>query len=154
MNIDYLANHKEVIPTLARWFYEEWAYLHPERTYADVERLISERAQMGKIPVALVAFDGEELLGTVCLKVHDMDTRLDLTPWLAGLYVSAPRRHEGIGTAFVSAIEMEASKFNVNKLYLYTPESESFYAKRGWQIKERTEYHDCAVTLMEKKIVL
>lgn len=109
---------------------------------------------MGKIPIALVAFDGEELLGTVCLKVHDMDTRLDLTPWLAGLYVSARRRGEGIGTALVSAIEREARKFNVKKLYLYTPESESFYAKRGWKIKERTEYHDCAVALMEKKIVL
>jgi len=154
MNIEYLANHKEVIPTLARWFYEEWAYLHPERTYTDVERLISERAQTDKIPIALVAFDGEELLGTVCLKVHDMDTRLDLTPWLAGLYVSAQRRRAGIGTALVSAIEREARKFNINKLYLYTPESESFYAKRGWQVKERTEYHDCEVTLMEKEIVL
>ncbi len=89
MNIEYLAFHKEVIPTLAQWFYEEWSYLYPERTFSDVKRLIAERAQADKIPVALVAYDGEELLGTVCLKVHDMDTRLDLTPWLAGLYVSA-----------------------------------------------------------------
>jgi len=74
MNIEYLADHKEVIPMLARWFYEEWAYLHPEQTYLDVERLINERAQTNKIPVALVAFVGNELLGTVCLKVHDMDT--------------------------------------------------------------------------------
>lgn len=154
MKIEYLAEHKEVIPTLTQWFYEEWAYLHPERTYADVVRLITERAQTKKIPVALVAFDGEELVGTVCLKIQDMDTRLDLTPWLAGLYVSATRRREGIGTALVSAIEREAFELGVNKLYLYTPESESFYSKRGWQVKERTEYHGCAVTLMEKEIVL
>jgi GNAT superfamily N-acetyltransferase len=154
VNIEYLANHKEVIPTLTRWFYEEWAYLHPERTYADVERLITERAQKDRIPLALVAFDGEELLGTVCLKPHDMDTRLDLTPWLAGLYVSAPRRREGIGTALVSAIERKACELSVKRLYLYTPESESFYAKHGWQHKERTEYHGCPVTVMEKEIVL
>ncbi len=154
MNIEYLANHREVIPTLARWFYEEWAWLHPERTYADVERLITERAQKNRIPVALVAFDDEELLGTICLKVHDMDTRRDLTPWLAGLYVSAQRRHQGIGAALVSAIEREACDFGINKLYLYTPESEDFYAKCGWQIKERTEYHNCRITLMEKVIVL
>ena len=43
MNIEYLADHKEVIPMLARWFYEEWAYLHPKQTYMDVERLIDER---------------------------------------------------------------------------------------------------------------
>lgn len=153
MDIEYLANHKAVIPTLARWFYDEWAYLHPDRTYAEVERLIGERAQKDQIPLALVAFEGEELLGTVCLKVHDMDTRLDLTPWLAGLYVAARRRREGIGAALVSAIEREAFNLGVNTLYLYTPESEAFYAKRGWQVKERTEYHNCAVTLMEKEIV-
>jgi hypothetical protein len=91
MNIAYLTDHKEVIPILAQWFYKEWAYLHPERTLADVERLIRERANIDRIPVALVAFEGQELLGTVCLKVHDMDTRLDLTPWLAGLYVSGAK---------------------------------------------------------------
>lgn len=154
MNIEYLANHKEVIPTLTRWFHEEWAYLHPERTYADFECLITERAQKDKFPLALVAFDDEELLGTVCLKAYDMDTRPDLTPWLAGLYVSVQRRREGIGTTLVSAIETEACELGVKRLYLYTPEFESFYAKRGWQLKERTEYHDCPVTVMEKEIVL
>ncbi|WP_367025857.1 GNAT family N-acetyltransferase [Methylococcus sp. ANG] len=154
MNIEYLADHKELIPTLARWFYEEWAYLHPERTYADVEHLITERAQTNKIPVALVAFEGNELLGTVCLKVHDMDTRLDLTPWLAGLYIAAPRRKQGIGATLVSAIEKKAHELGVKTLYLYTPESETFYARHGWHVKERTEYHGCPVTIMEKQIVL
>lgn len=154
MNIEYLADHKEVIPTLARWFYEEWAYLHPERTYADVEHLITERAQTNKIPIALVAFEGNELLGTVCLKVHDMDTRLDLTPWLAGLYIAAPRRKQGIGATLVSAIEKKAHELGVQTLYLYTPESETFYARLGWNVKERTEYHSCPVSIMEKQIVL
>lgn len=154
MEIEYLEDHKEVIPTLSRWFYEEWAYLHPERSYADVERLMTERAQKGSIPLALVAFEGEELLGTVCLKAHDMDTRLELTPWLAGLYVSEQRRRQGIGEALVSSIEREASELGISKLYLYTPESESFYAKRGWQVKERTEYHGHPVSLMEKEIAL
>ena len=153
MNIEYLANHKEVIPTLTQWFYEEWAYLHPDWTIADVERLLEERAHTDRIPVALVAFDGPELLGTVCLKVHDMDTRLDLTPWLAGLYVSAPRRRQGIGAALVAAIEKTAHDFSVDRLYLYTPESENFYSRLGWNVKERVEYHGYPVALMQKKIV-
>lgn len=154
MDIAYLADYKEVIPILAQWFYKEWAYLHPDRTLADVERLIGERANMDRIPVALVAFEGQELLGTVCLKVHDMDTRLDLTPWLAGLYVSVPRRRQGIGATLVSAIEKKAHELGVEKLYLYTPESETFYSKLGWQLKERTKYHGYPVTLMQKEIVL
>jgi GNAT superfamily N-acetyltransferase len=154
MDIAYLADHKEVIPTLAQWFYEEWAYLYPDRTLADVERLIGERTNRDKIPLALVAFEGQELLGTVCLKIHDMDTRLDLTPWLASLYVSESRRRQGIGAELVSAIERKAQNLGVETLYLYTPESEIFYSQLGWQVKERTEYHGYPVTLMQKEIVL
>lgn len=154
MNITYLTDHKEVIPTLARWFHKEWAYLHPDRTFADVERLIGERANTNRIPVALLAFEGQELLGTVCLKVQDMDTRLNLTPWLAGLYLAAPRRRQGIGAALVSAIEKKARELAVERLYLYTPESEAFYSSLGWHVKEKTEYHGFPVTLMQKEIVL
>lgn len=154
MDIAHLADHKEVIPTLAQWFYQEWAYLHPDRTLEDVERLIGERTNKTKIPVALVVFEGGELLGTVCLKVHDMDTRLDLTPWLAGLYVIAPWRRKGVGAALVSAIEKKAHELQVEKLYLYTPESEGFYSRLGWHVNVRTEYHGYPVTIMEKKIVL
>jgi predicted N-acetyltransferase YhbS len=153
MNIAYLADHKEVIPTLAQWFYQEWAYLHPDRTLEDVHQLLVERANKEKIPVALVAFEGNELLGTVCLKVHDMDTRLDLTPWLAGLYVATSKRRQGIGAILVSAIEKKAREFGVQTLYLYTPESEYFYARLGWDVKERTEYHGCPVSIMEKQII-
>lgn len=154
MNIAYLADHKEVIPILAQWFFQKWAYLHPDRTLDDVQRLLTERTNTEKIPVALVAFEGNELLGTVCLKVHDMDTRLDLTPWLAGLYVAAPRRKQGIGATLVSAIEKKAHELGVQALYLYTPESETFYARLGWHVKERTEYHGYPVSIMEKQIVL
>ncbi len=150
MHIAYLADHKEVIPTLSQWFYDEWAYLHPERTLADVERLMNEKANINRIPVALVAFEGKELLGTVSLKIHDMDTRLDLTPWLAGLYVSASKRRQGIGAMLVSAIEKKAHELGIEKLYLYTPESEAFYARLGWQVNERIQYHGYPVSLMYK----
>lgn len=154
MDIAHLADRRDVIPILAQWFYQEWAYLHPDRTLEDVERLIGERTNTTKIPVALVAFEGGELLGTVCLKVHDMDTRLDLTPWLAGLYVATAWRRKGVGTALVSAIEKKAHELQVEKLYLYTPESEGFYSRLGWHINKRTEYHGYPVTIMEKNIIL
>ncbi len=154
MDIAYLADHKEVIPTLAQWFYQEWAYLHPGRTLEDVERLFGERTNTTKIPVTLVAFEDGELLGTVCLKVHDMDTRLDLAPWLAGLYVAAAWRRKGVGATLVSAIEKKAHELQVEKLYLCTPESEGFYSRLGWHVNERTEYHSHPITIMEKQIVL
>lgn len=154
MNIEYLADHKDDIPILVRWFYEEWDYFYHDQTLEDIERLIGERTNKNKIPVAMVAYIGKELVGTVCIKENDMDTRLDLTPWLAGLYVSVSRRKQGIGSKLVLAIEKKAKELGVKKLYLYTPESESFYSKLGWHIKEKTKYHGYPVTIMQKEFVL
>ncbi len=151
MNIAYLADHPHVVSVLAEWFYQEWAYLHPDRTQADVERIIAERVNRDRVPLALVAFEGDELIGTVCLKVHEMD-RHDLTPWLAGLYVAKPWRRRGIGATLVAAIEKTARDLGLNRLYLYTPEAEHFYSKLQWQVRERTVYNGYPVAIMQKEI--
>lgn len=152
MKIEYLAGHEHVIPTIARWLYDEWAYLHPGRSCADVEQLLGIRAQTSEMPLALVAFDGSEPLGTVSLKEYDLDTRLDLSPWLASLYVSHPIRRQGVGTALVSAIEKVACTLGMSTLYLYTPHSRAFYEALGWKLKESSVYHSHQVMLMEKTL--
>ena len=150
VRIAHLADHRSVIPTLARWFHAEWAYLNPGRSLAEVERLIAERARQGAIPLALVAFADDELIGTVCLKTHDMDTHLDLSPWLAGLYVIPARRGQGVGALLVEAIEREARALGVAELHLYTPQSETFYLALGWKTQAHLDYHGHPVALMRK----
>lgn len=152
MKIEYLADHKELIPKLARWMHEEWGYLYPEHTLEIRERLVAERANKDRIPLTLVAIEDDEPVGTVCLKLNDMDTRPELTPWLASLYVKQSRRREGIGSGLVEAIEKEAAELGAKKLYLYTPKSENFYAERGWNVRERVEYRGDFVSVMEKVI--
>jgi GNAT superfamily N-acetyltransferase len=154
MRIAYLADHEEVIPILAEWFYREWSYLYPGKTIDDVRNAIRERTNRDAIPVALVAFEGTTLVGTVCLKTHDMDSRPDLSPWLAGLYVAESWRGQGMGTALVKAIEQKAKALGIRKLYLYTPSAESFYLRMAWWTKETTEYHGARVTIMEKEMTL
>lgn len=131
MNIAYLADHKEVIPVLAQWFYKEWAYLHPGKTLADVEQFIGERINTNKIPLALVVFDNQELIGTVCLKVHDMDTHLDLSPWLAGLYVSAPIRRAIVFSCRGIAAHWRHIHCHLSRLHI-TP-------RWGWALYPRKE---------------
>ncbi len=154
MNIDCLADHKEVIPELAAWFFREWSPLYADKTIDDVRNAIAERTNRNTIPVALVAFEGATLVGTVCLKAHDMDTRPDLSPWLAGLYIAEPYRGRGRGTALVKAIEQKARELRVSKLYLYTPSAQSFYLRMAWCVAESTEYHGTKVTVMEKEMIL
>ena len=59
----YLADCPETIPTLARWFYEEWGHLVPERTLKRNEEQLRQRLNRNKIPLALVAFSGKQPFG-------------------------------------------------------------------------------------------
>jgi predicted N-acetyltransferase YhbS len=152
MNIEYLADHQSLIPVLADWFYTEWSHLHPGKSREDIQDLISQRINRDRIPLALVAVQDNELIGSVSLKIHDMDNRLELTPWLAALYVREDCRGMGIGSALVTAIEKKSSSLGVKLLFLFTPASEAYYARRGWQVLERMIYHKHPVTLMRKNL--
>ncbi len=90
----------------------------------------------------------------VALKTRDLESRPNLGPWLAGLYVEEMRRNRGVGTALVGAVEMAAIKLRITKLYLYTPGQELFYSRIGWKIREHTEWNGHPVTVMEKEFVL
>ncbi len=152
MYIDVLAHHPDAIPTLAHWFYEEWSHLYPGRTLQNFADSMAERVNTDRIPLALVAFEGQELIGTICLKVHDMDTRTDLSPWLAGLFVKKEWRSQGVGTRLVRAVEAKAIELGLQRLYLWTPGSERFYAALGWSTTQRTVYQGCEVVIMEKSL--
>jgi predicted N-acetyltransferase YhbS len=45
----------------------------------------------------VIAFSGQQAFGSAQLIAHDMDTRMELTPWLAGVYTAAEYRGRGIG---------------------------------------------------------
>lgn len=153
MKIEYLADRREFIPLIARWFHREWACFYPGKDLAGFELMVSERANHDRLPLALVAMEGKELIGIGCLKAVDMETRPELTPWLAGMFVADERRGQGIGAALVKAVEGKARAMGVKRLYLHTPESEKFYAWLGWKTRERTVYCGREVAIMEKELV-
>ena len=62
------------------------------------------------------------MLGSAMLIAHDMDTRLELSPWLAGVFVTPDRRRHGTGSALVQRVIGDATELGVRRLYLYTPE--------------------------------
>lgn len=148
MRIDYLVDHPEFIPTLARWHHEEWAYLRPgDSLEARTTRL---RAECGReeMPTVFIAFSDGALLGSAMLIAHDMDTRMELTPWLAGVFVATDYRQRGIGSALVGRVVECATTLGVARLYLYTSSAEQMYARLGWLAVERTNYRGVDVTVM------
>ncbi len=146
--IEYLVNRPEYIPILAHWHYMEWSYLNPGDS---VERRITRlqsHGGPGQIPMTFIALQGETLLGSASLIPHDMDTRMDLSPWLASVYVAPEFRRCGIGSALVGRVVGEARILGIHPLYLFTTDKESFYAGLGWSVVERTIYRGQQVTIM------
>jgi GNAT superfamily N-acetyltransferase len=148
VQIEYLADHPEFIPVLAGWHHQEWAYLRPGDTLeARTERLRAECGR-GEIPTVFVALEDGNLLGSAMLIEHDMDTRMELAPWLAGVFVAPDYRHRGIGSALVRRVVQCAKSLGIKRLYLYTPSAERLYSQLGWSFLERTSYQGTEVAIM------
>ena len=152
MEIAFLKQHTDSIPVIAGWYYREWGAIYDASGmyFEDVKRTIVERANTDRIPLAIVALDGGRVVGTGCLKLHDTDTRSELTLWIVGIYVEQNQRRKGLGSTIVSTLEGIAKNFGTQRLYLYTPHSAEFYARLGWGEYERTTYKGQSVTIMEK----
>jgi predicted N-acetyltransferase YhbS len=150
MHIDYLARHLHHLSTLAAWHHAQWGYLHPGETVMDRSARLRRQAQTDAMPLAVVALQGGQPLGSASLVQHDMDTHPEWSPWLASVYVASPYRRQGIGTALVERIVGEARRMDVERMYLFTPDRASFYRQLGWKTLAREEYHGDFVTIMEK----
>lgn len=152
MLIEYLADREELIPELAALHLAEWGHLRPGQTLQD--RINALKGCLGKveIPSTVVATQDDVLLGSALLVEHDMSTRKELSPWLAGVFVKPEFRNSGVATGLVRRIESEAASAGVRTLYLYTDKESGFYARRGWSVHEACDYRGIAVTIMSKAL--
>jgi GNAT superfamily N-acetyltransferase len=108
--ISYLIDHPEYIPQLAQWLFEQWDVILGEKTpEARIEKL---KAHMNRdeLPIAWVAHASGQLLGTAALRVHDLEGREDLTPWLGGVFVASHFRRQGIGAALCATARMRLGR--------------------------------------------
>ena len=151
-HLTLLAEKPELAPILARWHFEEWGHLTPDRPFEQWVERMQGRAHRDQIPLTVVAFEGEQPVGLASLVFHDMDTRKDLSPWLAGVYVSPAFRGRGYGAALVTAIEEQAAQLGIETLYLYTNSAQGLYARLGWKEIEREEYRGREVVIMCKNL--
>jgi GNAT superfamily N-acetyltransferase len=156
VDIRYLGDHRELIPVVAQWIFDEWPFLFPRKTLRNITALFRERVHKRKLPLTLVAFKGEKPVGTVSLKEFDLETRKDLTPWLTSLFVVKRWRGKGIGTALMKAAESKAAELGIHKLFLLTADSDlafRFYSRLGWTIREKRHYHSYSIIIMEKRLI-
>ncbi len=152
MEIVPLADKKEHIHELAELHHAEWKHLNPSLSLEERTEAIAEAAGRESIPSIFIAISGSQLVGSAALVENDMDTRPDLSPWLAAVYVKKAFRHQGIAKELIARCEEEAVRSHANAWYLYTEFASKFYEKLGWNHMERCEYKGVMVDVMCKQL--
>jgi predicted N-acetyltransferase YhbS len=157
VEIDYLANRRELIPEITDLLYGQWTDLFQAGgTSKDrLGELLMERAVTDRLPITLVALSDSELVGTGSIKLSEPGTKVGLSPWLAGMYVKEAHRGSGVGAAIVRALEATATEFGVKTLYLSVGAAEGFYSRLGWTVLEHANSYGVKdVALMARDLAL
>ncbi|MFC0270906.1 GNAT family N-acetyltransferase [Metabacillus herbersteinensis] len=84
-----------------------------------------------EIPRFYIALLNEAIIGTYALIRNDLNSRQDLYPWLACLYVDPEHRGKRIGSRLLEHAIQETASKGFKKLYL-TTDLEGYYEKYGW----------------------
>jgi predicted N-acetyltransferase YhbS len=142
------------IPEVAGWLLAEWGHLTPGSSIEKSIQRLTERCQTDELPITFVAIEGDDVVGTVSLVPHDLKTRMDLTPWIASVFVKPESRGRGIGSQLVSFAEAEGQRRDISAMYLFTPNKQQMYARLGWNTVEEVEYRGEHVTVMKKTFPL
>src|SRR5499425_1726730 len=104
VRISYLIDHPKYIPQLAQWLFEQWRLLLGEENLEVRIKKLQAHMNRDELPIAWVAHANGQLLGTAALRIHDLEGREDLTPWLGGVFVASRFRRRGIGAALCSRV--------------------------------------------------
>ena len=102
-----------------------------------IKGLFEEGLTAETMPVAFIAHDDAEFLGTVSLIDSDMEARPQYTPWVAALWVDEQQRSHGIGSALIKAAIEKAREQGFPEIYLCAEaDKHEYYAARDWVLIE------------------
>jgi GNAT superfamily N-acetyltransferase len=152
MQISHIKYFQNWIPIIAKWIYEEWAYVNPHLTLQDIQKSLIGRVKENELPITLVAHDERGVLGTASLKGADMDILQELTPWLSSVYVHPDYRGQGIARALSEEIDKAARQLGHRQIYVFNHISQGIFEKLGWRILQTVEYGGKELAILVKDL--
>ncbi len=140
------------VDTVASWTFAEWGHLHPGSTAESYREAFRRECGESGVPSVFVAMQGHRPVGTAALLAEDMDSRCELSPWLASVFVLPEWRGRGIAARLVRRVEEEAADSGFERFYLFTPDQQGLYRRLGWQDHEELSYRGENVTIMVREL--
>jgi N-acetylglutamate synthase-like GNAT family acetyltransferase len=134
IHIQHLIDVQAFTPTLERWYIDEWAPWYGAEGKGDAHADLVLCNSRVKLPICLIALSSSgELLGTAALKNESIGSELGMGPWLAALLVGKQHRRSGVGTALVKAIEKQAERLGLERIYCTTDTASNLLERCGWR---------------------
>ncbi|HCK65360.1 MAG TPA: hypothetical protein DHW49_03770 [Anaerolineae bacterium] len=151
ITIGFLADYPDTIPTLTKWFREQWPDYYANWSEAELEKDFLEDASYNRLPIRLVAFESNELVGTIILRDSN-ETLAEFQPELGGLYVVESHRGHGIGTELVQAGMKLASDQGYEIVYATTVAAAGILESLGWEFIKTVIYENEQPALYQCKL--
>ncbi len=156
MSVEFalLADRADAIPTIARWYFDEWGHLAEGDSIDRTRDRIGSYMNRDEIPFILVAINDNELVGAAQLKYREMAKMFpDKEHWLGGVYVAPSHRGQGYGFQIVEKIVSMAPRYGVETLHLQTEALDGgLYARLGWTASAQVTNHGLDVLVMEQRL--
>lgn len=147
ITISFLADHLDTIPTLAKWFRDQWPDYFFAMSPEEMEQDFLEDASRDHLPTRLVAFESNELAGTIVLRKYGNEALVEYQPELGGLYVVGSQRGHGIATELVRAGMQVARDQGYETVYATTVAAAGILERLGWEFIKTVHYEDGPVGL-------
>jgi RimJ/RimL family protein N-acetyltransferase len=151
ITIGFLADHPNTVPTLASWFLAQWPDFYANWSQAQIEQDFLEDASRNRLPSRLVAFEANELVGTIVLRENGTETLPEFQPELGGLYVIQSHRGHGIGTELVRAGMKLALDQGYETVYATTVAAAGILERLGWEFIKTVVHIDGQLALYRYK---
>lgn len=155
MKIEFLKNNLDSIQTIANWYFDEWAYLKEGSSIESFTENLYTYLNTDRVPLMLVAVEGDKVVGAVQLKYREMTIYPDKEHWLGGVYVAKDHRRKKVAEQMILKLIEIAKSLGVKTLHLQTEHLDGgLYQQLGWQAAEQVNYRGIDVLVMAKDLTL
>jgi len=153
MDIKFLADRPDAVPTVARWYYDEWGHEESGNSFEATCERLERKLNRETIPIPIIACDTDgSVIGAAQLKFREMDIFPQREIWLGGVYVAEDGRGRGVGAALVSGAIDLAEALKIPEVWLQTEALDGgLYTRFGWVLVEKLKHKGKNIAVMVRK---
>ncbi len=129
MEIIELSQRQDLLEEAVQYFWKCWG---SESNFKFYEDCISHSLDSAnKLPKFYIGLLNNEICASYALLVNDINSRQDLVPWFACLFVNPEHRNKSYAETLLQHGLNQAKTKGFDNLYL-SSDLENFYERKGW----------------------